>query len=151
MAIVKNAREASEGINQLAQEAVDRATRAKGAAHADLPAGSTADASGDILRGIVAEADKAKGAAVSKLYQAIDPEGNFRIVTSDPAAFAQKLKASINPDVEVPSPIAAPVIDRLGEDRELLAAQQHAALTWSRVHSWAVQAPQWLERLQRLG
>lgn len=45
----------------------------------------------------------------------------------------------------------AEVIDRLGEDRELLAAQQHAALTWARVHSWAVQAPLWLERLQRLG
>lgn len=119
MDVVRGAGERVGAVERTAQEGVNRATLAKGAAHRELPPGTPADATGEALRNIVSEADKAKGAMVRKLYEAVDPDGSLRVVTSAPAEAAQSLRKSINPEVEVPSPIAAPVIDMVANLREV--------------------------------
>lgn len=111
MAVQRRAAQRVASIDEVAQQTVEGAQKAKEAAHGVLPPGSTMDATGDVLQGIAAEADKAKGAAITKLYNAIDPDGKLHVVTTGPAAAAQKMKKDINPAVELPSSIAAPVLD----------------------------------------
>lgn len=153
MAVVRGATERVQGAERTAQESIEAATKAKDTAHGDLPPGTPVDATGEALRNIVADADKAKGAMVRKLYEAVDPDGELRVVTSGPAEAAQALRKSINPEVEVPSPIAAPIIDMVAHlkpvtsfadlmklDRTITAKMSEAARTGDRTgHGQLVQ------------
>jgi len=111
MAPSKLFRQRLADIETLTQDATARALKEQETARAALPPGAHADDTGAALRDIAAKADKAKGAMIDKVYNSIDPDGTMHLVTEGPAKFAQDLKASINPEVEIPSPLASPVID----------------------------------------
>jgi hypothetical protein len=112
MAPVKLFRQRLEDIEGAAQDAVDRATAHAKAAHEALPGATPANVSGETLRTIVSEADKAKGAAVSRLYNAVDPEGTLSLVATGPRETATALHQAFDPMVSEPN-MATPIIAKM--------------------------------------
>lgn len=112
MAPVKLFRQRLEDIDQATQDTVDRATAQAKAAHQAVPDAKPFDATGEVLRNIISEADKAKGAEVSRLYQAIDPDGTLSLVTSGPREAAAAMHKAFDPMVSEPN-LATPIIAKM--------------------------------------
>lgn len=119
MAPSKLFRQQLSDIDQRTQETLDQAAQSAQQAHAAIPVAEAPQSLGETMRGLVADADKAKGVAVSKLYDAVDPDGKLAVVTSGARDAAAKLKASIDPNVTLPSPHAQPVIDMVAGLQEV--------------------------------
>lgn len=112
MAPVKLFRQRLEDIDQATQDTVDRASAQAKAAHQAIPGAKPFDATGEVLRNIISEADKAKGAEVSRLYQAIDPDGTLSLVTSGPREAAATMHKAFDPMVSEPN-LATPIIAKM--------------------------------------
>jgi hypothetical protein len=123
MAPAKLFRQRLADVEALTQAAIDKATKEHEAARAALPASAHANDTGAGLREIVTKADKEKGRQVDRLYKAIDPDNTMHLVTEGPAQAAQKMKSDFNPDLEMKSEIAAPVIDMVASLKPITAFQ----------------------------
>lgn len=112
MAVVHGARGHQQDVAAATQETVDRATAAAREAHQGIPALRPHEVTGEALRNILEEADKAKGAAVSKLYEAVDPDGTLSLVTGGPREAATTLHKAFDPTVSEPN-TATPIIVKM--------------------------------------
>lgn len=123
MSPVKLFRQRLQDIDQATQEAVDRAAAQAKAAHQAIPGAKPFDATGESLRNIIAEADKAKGAEVTRLYRAIDPDGNLSLVTSGPREAAAAMHKEFDPTVSEPN-TATPIIGKMVNLPEVMPFQK---------------------------
>lgn len=110
-------------IDQATQDAVDRATAQAKTAHQAIPGAKPAEVTGEALRNIVSEADKAKGAAVSRLYQAIDPDGTLSLVTTGPRETAAAMHKAFDPTVSEPN-TATPIIGKVANLPDVMPFQK---------------------------
>lgn len=109
MAPVRLFRERLRDIDRATQETVDRATAQAKAAHEAIPGAKPYEQIGETQRNILAEADKVRGAAVSRLYNAIDPNGALHLVTSDLRDAGLAMHNAFDPMVSKPN-TATPII-----------------------------------------
>lgn len=123
MAPVASARGKVQDVDRATQQTLDRATAQSQAAHGVIPAATPHEVTGEALRSIIDEADKAKGAAVTKLYQAVDPDGTLSLVTSGPRETALEMHKAFDPTVSEPN-TATPIIAKMTNLPEVMPFQK---------------------------
>lgn len=85
------------------------------AAHETIPGSVAPEVSGAQLRSTVKQNVERLRDERAALYKAVDPEGKLSVVTSDARARAEALKASFDPDVNLPNELSGPVIDMVAK------------------------------------
>jgi ddrB-like ParB superfamily domain len=100
-------------IDAAEQAAIQGLQNNADAIHASMPEGTMPEETGNSLRTLMQEVSNAARKTRSDLYGAVDPTGNLSVVTRNASQAAKDLRASIDPDVSIPSPHATEVINKV--------------------------------------
>ena len=107
--------EQSSMIDKAHDQVVNALTENAEDLHNKMPSGTAPEATGAAIRKMTDEAMVAAREARSDLYKLVDPDKKLSVVTTGSQEVGKNLQSTIDPNVSLSSPHAAPVIDMVAK------------------------------------